>query len=236
MFKKIFEAHRNDTSPVILAQRLLVFLVMIIIGQPESTSLYSSNYYVIWNTGYGQWHTLIQKDKCVHYDIGGERLRFHRQILSNCLNLKNELHITHADRFHLRFSWFYKKALNKNCPHLLQHFKSTPLENYEDQSCMVFKTPSGCVANNKFWVGGHQWPDSKQTATCQHLASLGHHGSSRFIKQKNIHHWLQYKMLVTTKMYRKGHHDPKTEQLFAKHHRKLIYSYKWGHLIFQMPP
>lgn len=206
----------------------------------NETGLHFSNYYIIWNSGYGQWQTWISKDKCLHYDIGGEKLRFNSRYLASCQNLKNELYLTHLDRFHLKFSWFYKKALNKQCSNLVLNPKINSLTSESlSKDCLIVKIDSTCTGQNRFWIGGHTRPNLDKTlssTSCSYLASLSHHGSSRFINKKNIHMWLDFKMLVTTHMSRKPHHDLKTERLFAKYHRRLIYSYKWGHLIFQLPP
>lgn len=271
--------------------RIVIWTLIFIVAKTQSIHPDRFSYYVIWNVGYGQWHTLIEDHACTHIDLGGERLRFKASLLKHCQSVVNAVIFTHLDRHHLNLSWFYKKWLSPTCPQFwkeYQRLKALDLEALPegcqatilnsrrstssgrngsssssgvDVSSSSKKRGNGsgkvvngrAGANNiisnsfsvsgsdgnkallikqKFWVAGHvsQWPSLKREAQ---VIALGHHSKPQAFIKASASVLRDTPMIVTTKAYRKDHHQKAIEKTLAQSLvRRPVYSYKWGHLIF----
>lgn len=218
-----------------LLKNLTIALLYIVCLQPVRLGPEAFNYYIIWNTGYGQWHTLIYNHSCVHIDLGGERLRLNSQLLALCQIFPNTVIFTHLDRHHLNLSWFYKKWLNPSCPNLWKEFKThkTFTHLYSTPYCKVKTQASASLLDSKFWIGGHTLAPLQP----HQILSLSQHGSlfNKDLRQSWLNHTRSAHMLISSKQLRRSQHHLKTEIWFKQQGRKLVYSYKWGHLIFHLP-
>lgn len=212
---------------------LLIFIYVLYL-QPLRIGHDAFEYYIIWNTGYGQWHTLIQNHTCLHIDLGGERLRFDPKIISLCQTFPNQVLLTHLDRHHLNLSWFYKKWLNPSCSSFWKEFKNNKSLSHllENSSCPLHIRSSVSLHQQKFWVGGH----TLAPLTPHQILTLSQHGTltSRASKYAWRRHTTSAHMLIAGKQLRRPTHNTKTDLWFKKHGRKLVYSHKWGHIIFHI--
>ncbi len=215
-------------------KNFFLILIYVLCFQPLRIGHDAFEYYIVWNTGYGQWHTLIQNHTCLHIDLGGERLRFDPKIMSLCQRFPNQVFLTHLDRHHLNLSWFYKKWLNPSCSSFWTEFKNNKnlAHLLKNPSCPLHIQSSVSLYQKKFWVGGH----TLVPLTPHHILTLSQHGalSSQTSKQAWKRHTTTAHMLIASKQLRRHTYNTKTDLWFKKHGRKLVYSHKWGHLIFHL--
>lgn len=218
-----------------LLKRVGCGFLFIILLQPQRLGAEAFNYYIIWNTGYGQWQTLIYNKNCLHIDLGAERLRFDPKLMALCQAAHNQVIFTHLDRHHLNLSWFYKKWLNPHCPHFWKEFKAhkslDPIPSSE--LCHWKYQPWVTLHHGRFAVGGHTPLPSNLKAQ---LITLPHHGAltqnSKHLRALKTHLGSTY-MWVSSKKLRSSEVHSRTETWFKTHaQQKIIYTHKWGHLIF----
>jgi len=72
---------------------------------------------IVWNIGQGQWITKIEKDTCIHYDIGGEIFLYKktlRRVLSLCDLKINQINISHWDYDHYSYLQSFVKQIPQN--------------------------------------------------------------------------------------------------------------------------
>lgn len=79
-------------------KKLLIIFAILLVARPLDISWRST--VILWNVGQGQFFTWIHNEKCIHFDVGGEK--FNSEKLSQiCGRRKNEIFLTHFDRDHV---------------------------------------------------------------------------------------------------------------------------------------
>ena len=89
--------------------------LIIILGWPSyeiSPQEWSS--FILWNVGQGQWITFSSPSHCIHFDMGGEKVRW-TQVQRECQNKNNWLFISHGDWDHLSFVYQARRKLKRLC-------------------------------------------------------------------------------------------------------------------------
>lgn len=72
-----------------------------------------AEFFVLWNVGQGSASTFVLKDKCVHYDLGGEFIHAEK-LISFCGHKLNQIIISHGDLDHVSFlPLFLKRSLQR---------------------------------------------------------------------------------------------------------------------------
>lgn len=216
--------------------KLQIFInsLLILLAQPTPLGVSPKKHFIIWNVGYGEWSTWVGTQECVHFGIGGEKFQFNKNLLQACLNKINKVNLTHIDQHHLNFFKHYRRLFAKSCPPMSYNKKHIlSFMELKDKNCHVFLSQELCVLQGFYWQGEHL--AKPQSPHCRHIGLLSGHGSKKYLNHKNIQAWLKFKVLVSSKKYKKKVHDLQTERLFKQYGRKLVYSYKWGHLVFQLP-
>lgn len=215
--------------------RLTQICILIFFILPKNLHYHHhSNLFVIWNVGYGGWSTWMTENTCKHFDLGGQNFKFKLSLLYSCLQYQNFFYLTQNDRYHLRFKFLFKNLFQPNCLGTDFFIKSSKHLQPNDplDPCLIQFQPIWCIKKFAVTTVGHLKTNFYK-ADCNKLLILPGHGSKSYIQQKNILQFLKYKMLVTSTQSRKTHHDLKTEALFKKYGRKLIYTHVWGHLVLQ---
>jgi competence protein ComEC len=89
---------------------LCIFLVLF----PSFIDLDFQNQLVVWNIGQGQWITVLDKNKCIHFDVGGE---FYNQnkISSLCSKKENFIFYSHWDWDHVGLTSKLKGSVKNLC-------------------------------------------------------------------------------------------------------------------------
>ena len=84
------------------------------------------SYFILWNVGQGQWATLSTPSKCMHFDMGGERVQW-PPIQRECQRKSNYLLLSHGDWDHISFIGSARYRLKRLClynqPHLTRRQK-----------------------------------------------------------------------------------------------------------------
>ncbi|MGZ3692412.1 MAG: ComEC/Rec2 family competence protein [Pseudobdellovibrio sp.] len=96
---------------------ILIFLILFLNVKEARTPL-STNLWVVWNIGQGQWVTHIQSDECWHFDMGGETSQFTQvraPLLRNCASKYNRLFLSHWDYDHYAFIPMMARQLRQLC-------------------------------------------------------------------------------------------------------------------------
>jgi len=70
--------------------------------------------FVVWNVGQGLWTTLIDGDRCLHFDTGGERAPW-RALHAACGDKNNIVHFSHWDLDHISFAGRLARRLSSAC-------------------------------------------------------------------------------------------------------------------------
>ena len=69
---------------------------------------------IVWSVGQGQMLTYLTKEKCYHFDMGGERFP-KSKLFRTCKNKNNKVYYTHWDTDHINFSLSAKKIFPSLC-------------------------------------------------------------------------------------------------------------------------
>lgn len=71
--------------------------------------------FIVWNVGQGSWSSLIGKEVCFHFDMGGKRQKKKNKIIEACKKKQNILLLTHADTDHINLSYLFSSIYIKFC-------------------------------------------------------------------------------------------------------------------------
>lgn len=93
---------------------LIYFLFTIQLTTRPVLAQSTTQQFVIWNVGQGQWTTLIEDSACIHFDMGGEK-NVISNVASICQTKTNIIHLSHWDWDHLSFAINYFKKLPNSC-------------------------------------------------------------------------------------------------------------------------
>ncbi len=93
---------------------LFYFLIIFQFLTLPARAQISTQQFIVWNVGQGQWTTLIEDSVCIHFDMGGEK-----NVISSveplCRFKTNIIHLSHWDWDHLSFAVNYFKKLPNSC-------------------------------------------------------------------------------------------------------------------------
>lgn len=224
-----------------------------IILVPKTAAPDWAKMFVVWNVGQGQWLTYIDADKCLHFDMGGERADL-RLIRKFCGDRLNQLWLSHGDWDHLNL--IRKSSLPGLClvsrrPRLHSRAKRRmvdPIENCErfEPPVSVWAPPASektsngqslvTVANGILISGDSSQAQEKKWAWHKDLTPVktlvaGHHGSrtsSGEFLLKQLPNLGQ--AIASCRKARYGHPHFETEERFRRRNVPLITTEDWGNL------
>lgn len=212
---------------------------------------------MIWNVGQGSWATLIEKDSCLHIDMGGERAPY-SLILKRCEKRKNKILLTHLDNDHINKIKSFKLNVQHLClfPHNFIELKTKKywlnkiepckgthssvkvihrpyLSKNKNQSSIVY------VVKNKILISGDspsseekKW--SKKVPKSVSILVLGHHGSITSTSKKLLKESSFDLAVASARRKRFGHPHKKIEERLKKFKVPLIVTQEWGHIYFYL--
>lgn len=93
--------------------RYLLFALLVAWPMPAGV-IWLPDQLAIWNVGQGQWVTAARNAKCLHFDIGGERVEWDA-VISLCRYRQNHVYFSHWDLDHVNFAWRAKQKLPNLC-------------------------------------------------------------------------------------------------------------------------
>lgn len=215
--------------------------------------------WIVWNVGQGQWVTKVERDLCLHFDLGGEFNPLVR-VLELCSFKENRIYISHDDKDHVRFIPSFLTQAQKSClgiqPPLRKKSKlSVSLSRL--QLCpnripgvdTLYSSPKLFSQNNRnslvFWIEGFLLPgDSTRSEekTWAHapqiprtrLWLLGHHGSASSTSKILLERLPKQAVAIASSRRAKYNHPhPQVMARLKQKKMPLILTEEWGHLMFE---
>ena len=244
-----------EKNPFIL--NLIAFALIIVI--PTTLKSDSRDLFIVWDVGQGQWTTLLENEKCIHFDAGGEKAPW-PAIRTLCGEQKNVLEISHWDSDHinqikklsgntplciertgdLRFANPKKRKILQTidrCPKSKKMFWSwSPLLARDaNSSSQVFLVQGFLIAGDspkhqeKIWSG--LLPKSEKIK----VLILGHHGSRTSTSSILLSRLPWLKMAIASSRYAKyGHPHLKTRSALRQFQVAMLTTEDWGTIGFEL--
>jgi competence protein ComEC len=221
---------------------------------------------IVWNVGQGQWITIIEKNECWHFDLGGESSAL-TAVNDACGQRFHRIYITHWDWDHVRYLVpflkinqtrtcitappqrpnydFQKKILSQTafCPKDLRIF-----EIYRNHKVAVKKRDRnkfGSVFYLTPWrilISGDS-PSTMEKKWMGNLSSmpkyfiLGHHGSSTSNSLQLINNLDPRAIAIASaRMQKYGHPHKKIRQRLKMAEVPLLTTEIFGHIRVQLSP
>jgi competence protein ComEC len=214
---------------------------------------------VIWDVGQGSSHSIIEKNICIHFDLGGERSPI-REILKHCRQKPNRVYVSHFDYDHINFiedlmlrtktclvlpkndpqHWFYKKHRKHSCPSSTSKSVIKIHEPEHNHSNRNHKSVIYAYKNKVLFTGDttkeQEMIWTQKTKPPYDYILLGHHGS----KTSNSSAFLKLFgpssiAIVSARKAKYGHpHNEVNQRLKLKKIPKLL-TEDWGsiHIILE---
>lgn len=70
--------------------------------------------FIVWNVGQGLWTTLVDDDRCEHFDTGGEHAPW-RELVATCGDKRNIIRFSHWDLDHISFARRLVRQMKSVC-------------------------------------------------------------------------------------------------------------------------
>lgn len=236
----------------ILSILLLCFL------WPSNLSKNLLDWLIIWNVGQGQFVTWVQKNRCIHFDAGGEYFPS-LEIIKYCKSKKNLIFISHSDYDHINFIPKLKKITSQLCQippqapiyklNYNKFFQGIPFCKTKDFNFNIHLAKQGkiksvnqssrIVENKLFWISGDA--TKKMEKSILHLISppikyyiVGHHGSKTSSSNELLTKF-NFKLAIASSRKEKYGH-PHFEVLQKLKHFKIpmIETNNFGHIKIQL--
>ncbi len=119
---------------------LVLTLMVLLSATPLREDTILKSFWIVWNVGQGQWSSLVTKNTCDHFDMGGEKNPL-KLVKKLCENKINRIYLSHWDWDHLSFALKAKFILKNTCLRL------PPLGVSSSRKMQILKTYSACSAN-----------------------------------------------------------------------------------------
>jgi len=193
-----------------------ITLIIYFLHQSTAQAPKNINHQLFWNSGQGQWITMITPDECLHFDFGGEIIFFKKntQLLKKiCQNKNNRLFLSHPDLDHYSYITQFMKVLPRLCWNDRNHpeikTQMSPLPH-----CTQSPTPKNFALSHLFQKY------TPQKSKPQHHKTNKNHSSTVFVynqtlipgdspkQQEKI--WIHQLNLSHIRILSLGHHGSKT--------------------------
>lgn len=209
---------------------------------------------VVWNTGQGQWVSVINPNDCLHFDVGGEIFPW-KKLADLCGKKENKLFLSHWDWDHIGAlakwpPWPTCLALSPigtSSPrkmNLLKKFKlcqESDVPHWTPALSKDSNSESHVVSYERFLIPGDSpktqeriWKNQSWVSQSQVLI-LGHHGSRTSTSNELLERLPHLRMAIASARWRKYHHPhPETVALLNQHHIPVISTEDWGSIWFEL--
>ncbi len=208
-----------------------VSLILITILWPQILTERDLSLFIIWNTGQGQWATMIHPTFCAHFDMGGEKRPKTKSLIKYCANKKNYLYISHWDFDHVSMIKYGTNVLKHLClvsaPKTTQIYKKYGLidcntKNIHSDIAAIYQPYSSGEATRNLL--SHVWrvknillPGDSTSVAEKIWASkipdkyinfllLGHHGSKTSTSEDLLAHLPELRLAIASARFKKYKH------------------------------
>lgn len=238
---------------------LFLFILIIILLSPVNISHQQpKKLLIIWNVGQGQWITIIEREQCVHFDMGGEFFTI-RPFNQYCKGKENHLYLSHWDWDHInglqRVKNFcigarpngpapskHKSHLISNLhkctrtPHIAQILPESPTAKSQNKLSSVFiydtkvlTSGDSPISEEKKWI--HK---IKNIGNIKYFI-LGHHGSKTSTSPETIQEMKNLKMAFVSARWARYHHPhPQVEAILKYYRVPLLKTEVWGSMALEI--
>lgn len=210
---------------------------------------------VFWNVGQGQWITAVTPDQCLHYDFGGELMRWNKNknlFLKLCKNKQNVLHLSHPDLDHYAYYPLLIRSIANLCWAEIDH-TSVPLKRLtkkiplcantsakdrlytpkhfknKNDSSKIYRYKSVLIPGDSSQKQEKIWGKAIKDPKDFKFLSLGHHGSktssSDFLLDKLSNLKIAF---VQSRKSKFNHPHKETVKKLKARHIPLISTEDWG--------
>ncbi len=218
----------------------------------QVTNNHIGKWFLIRDVGQGSWSTIIDNNKCTHFDMGGE---YFYEIAKEHCKEKNTLLISHYEYDHTNFVKFFikKRALCKILPGKAIKGLSKCLQNNISLPSKIKKiypsrnqipltnSQSRVFTYNKILIPGDSlskqekiWSNNSELKKVR-IIILGHHGSNTSTSSALLSRLKNVKMLVSSSRNKKyGHPNIYVKnRIKNKFNTEVISTEVWGNLWFE---
>lgn len=217
----------------------------------------SRNQFVIWNVGQGLSTTLIELNRCVHFDLGGE-FSPQKHIKQLCYKKNNVIFLSHEDWDHINFVKQVARALPVRClvaPHtvtkrttktLLQKIppcsavggiQTLDLDFFKNsnESSRIISAETILLPGDSTIRMEKSWCFLMKGLEKIKILLLGHHGSRTSTSQELLNHLPRLKMAIASARQRRyGHPHLTVRQRLRKNRIPLLRTEDWGHIRIEL--
>lgn len=209
---------------------------------------------VVWNVGQGQWFTVISKDLCYHFDMGGEKAPL-KAIQHHCELRKNIVFLSHWDWDHISFLKAKQlRSLKNICvaqkpQGLASQSKKRLLASYKPctgehplplWSPLKFRSPndsSHVFIFQKWLLPGDSpkkqekiWRQKTELHQVRYLL-LGHHGSRTSTSDDLLQSLPHLRVAIASARFQKhGHPHPQVQGRLRMRKVPLLKTEDWGNI------
>lgn len=178
--------------------------------------------YILWNTGYSNYLTVISANRCRHLEPGGT-LVFPKIINKLCAGKQNTWSSSELDRFHTS----YKYNLEKIGAYRVKLNLSNDKKGYN-----YFIQKNILITGHLNKLGIQSLFHNKNKRLFKNYLVLPNHGQPKHLNKDIVQVISKFRMRIAGSQSRKYQHHIKTQKKFQNLNIPVIYKPVWGHLIF----
>lgn len=213
--------------------------------------------FIVWNVGQGQWTTQVDRETCLHFDVGGEFKPAAKKLKLYCDGKQNALFFSHWDWDHIGLVKYLDLQLPKVCimqmpggegseskQRLLKSITPCAKRNFSLQTLLAQDAKSNnansnIFVHNRILIPGDS-PTSQEKLWLHQLKQplkiqtliLGHHGSRTSTSRELLSALPQLRLAITSaRKKRYGH--PHLQTLFRLQQQGIpvLRTEDWGHIV-----
>jgi competence protein ComEC len=230
--------------------------VILLLSQPLAFE--GPEMFVVWNVGQGQWVTLINRETCIHFDMGGEQSKIGLSA-QHCRNKSHRVWLSHDDWDHINFlgsgrsqfpdlclmsvrpiprSWRKRKLLNNiaDCTDRPRDINleliwqsHDPKASSNDRS-LVALSYSVLIPGDSLAAQEHKWSLHPHLRQVQTLI-VGHHGSRTSTSKFLLDRLPSLtQAIASSRRSRYGHPHFEVEVRLRRKNIPLVSTEDWGNI------
>jgi competence protein ComEC len=221
--------------------------------------LTSEHEIVFWNVGQGSWATLIERDRCFHFDMGGEYYS-RTSLWKSCAGKSNLVYFSHWDWDHIGLATRFHRQIGNLCiaafpegqaaarkekflktiPTCLKksfseihelHFRH-PKTRDSNSASRIFEVMATIVFPGDSPVAMEKlWIYKILKPKRIQVLDLGHHGSRTSTSEMLLDHLVNLKIAVSSaRRQRYGHPHKEVQERLKRRGMSLIKTEDWGNI------
>jgi competence protein ComEC len=224
-----------------------------------SHTLLSHRIFAIWDVGQGLWVTAIGRQRCHHFDFGGEK-NSHLKWLKHCQNKENRHYLSHLDWDHLNYLKFitymplhcrYGEPYDQSRKSRLNHYLRTPAclsitEDVQELEINQRKTKPNELSRVFVYDNWALLPGESTKLQERHwrqslprgiqILVLGHHGCHTSTSKTLLERLPELRFAIASARKAKyGHPHRDVQRRLKSKHIPLLLTEDWGNIIIERP-